>query len=195
LDLLHTYNSELQVFITLSLIHTLYSSPQHAPSLLSVLCLHRLSPGNSSQRRSFSAPVLHSSGPRWLAPSSRLTLQSSLKGYSSRPHGSRTSLRNRSLKTVLLCPWPPACRPTAFELSTRGSSSTDLKKTLLLTCATWHHVFHCRVTCPPGAGLRGNSTYPALLLLPDINIVAETLLRCYTLATCLWLSAEMLQYV
>jgi hypothetical protein len=33
-------------------------------------------------------------------------LQSSNKGYSSRPYGSRTALPNRRLKTVLLCPWP-----------------------------------------------------------------------------------------
>jgi hypothetical protein len=44
----------------------------------------------------------HGSGPRWLAPISQLTLQSSLKGYSSRPYGSWTALPNRRLKTVCL---------------------------------------------------------------------------------------------
>jgi hypothetical protein len=63
--------------------------------------------------------------PRWLASISQLTLQPSLKGYISRPYGSRTAIPNRRLKTVLLCPWPPsqgpgppACRPTAAELQT-----------------------------------------------------------------------------
>jgi hypothetical protein len=41
------------VTISLSLIHTYYSSLQHALSLLNLLCVHRLSPGNGSQRRRF----------------------------------------------------------------------------------------------------------------------------------------------
>jgi hypothetical protein len=39
--------------IGLSLIHTLYNSLQQALSLLSLLYLHRLSPGSGFQRRSF----------------------------------------------------------------------------------------------------------------------------------------------
>jgi hypothetical protein len=43
---------QLQIVTTaLSLIHTLCSSLKHALSFLSLLCLHRLSPGNGSQRR------------------------------------------------------------------------------------------------------------------------------------------------
>jgi hypothetical protein len=56
----------------LLLIHRLYSSPQHALSLLSLLCFHRLSPGNCSQRRSF----LRFRVPRlryWLAGAYRTT--------------------------------------------------------------------------------------------------------------------------
>jgi hypothetical protein len=64
-----------------------------------------------------SASVFHGSEPRWLAPVSQLTLQPSHKGYSSSPYGSRTAIPNRHLKTVLLCPGPPACRPTASELT------------------------------------------------------------------------------
>jgi hypothetical protein len=52
LDLLNTYRSYLQVTIALSLIHTLRSSLQHALSVLSLLYVHRLSPGNGFQRRS-----------------------------------------------------------------------------------------------------------------------------------------------
>jgi hypothetical protein len=116
----------------LSLIHTLYTSLQHPLILLSLLSLHLSSPGNGFQRHSFVSSVFHSSGPRWLALISQLTLQSSLKGYSSRPHSSRTALPNRCLKTVLLCPWPPSqgpgppahrsipptCRSTASEFWT-----------------------------------------------------------------------------
>jgi hypothetical protein len=49
LDSLHTYNSQLQLFIARSLMHTLYSSLQHVLSLFSLPCLHRLSPGNGSE--------------------------------------------------------------------------------------------------------------------------------------------------
>jgi hypothetical protein len=59
LDLLNTYRSQLQVTIALSLIHTLYNSLQHALSLLSLLYLHRLSPGNGFQRRSFISFRVH----------------------------------------------------------------------------------------------------------------------------------------
>jgi hypothetical protein len=42
-----------ELSIALSLIYTLYNSLQHAQSLLNLLCLHRLSPSNSFQHRSF----------------------------------------------------------------------------------------------------------------------------------------------
>jgi hypothetical protein len=57
-----------------------------------------------------SASVFHGSGPHWLSPISQLDvawIQSSNKGYSSRPYDSRTALPNRCLKTLLLCRWPP----------------------------------------------------------------------------------------
>jgi hypothetical protein len=46
-------NSKLQATIALSLIRTLCSSLQHALSLLSLLYLRRLSPGNGLQRLKF----------------------------------------------------------------------------------------------------------------------------------------------
>jgi hypothetical protein len=112
--------------------HTLYSSPEHALSLLSLLGLHRLSPGNGSQRRRclrFHVPRLRSS----LAGAHQTTqlgvawLQSSMKGYSSRPCGSRTALPNRLLKTVLLCPWSPSQGPgpPACPLTPNGNLGAD----------------------------------------------------------------------
>jgi hypothetical protein len=49
-DLLTTYTctrySELQIITTLSLIYTIYKSPQHPLSLFTAGCLHQLLPGN-----------------------------------------------------------------------------------------------------------------------------------------------------
>jgi hypothetical protein len=59
LHLLNTYRSKLHLSTALSLIHTLYSSLQHVLTLLSLLCLHRLSPDNGFQRRSFLSFRLH----------------------------------------------------------------------------------------------------------------------------------------
>jgi hypothetical protein len=64
-----------------------------------------------------SAPVFHGSGPRWLAPLSWLTLQSSLKGYSSRP--------NRRLKAVCMqthSQSPNSEPSTASELASESES-------------------------------------------------------------------------
>jgi hypothetical protein len=51
------FTEHLQIITTstigMSLIHTLYNSLQQALRLLSLLYLHRLSPGNGFQRRSF----------------------------------------------------------------------------------------------------------------------------------------------
>jgi hypothetical protein len=49
----HSAAGRITVNYSLSLVHTLYTSLQHALSLLSVLCLHGLSHGNGSQRRRF----------------------------------------------------------------------------------------------------------------------------------------------
>jgi hypothetical protein len=49
MGLLNTYKSLLRVTIALTLIHTLCSSLQHVPSLLSLLRVHRL-PGIRFQR-------------------------------------------------------------------------------------------------------------------------------------------------
>jgi hypothetical protein len=112
--------------MALSPIRTIYNSLQHALSLLSLLCLHQLSPGNSSQRcrfLSFRVPRLQSSlvGAYLTTELGVAWFQSSIKGYSSRPYGSGTAHSNHRLKTVLLCPWPPSqgpgpgltvCRPT-----------------------------------------------------------------------------------
>ena len=48
-------------YIAVANSHTHYSSLQHALNHLSLLCVHRLSPGNGSQRRGFLG-----SRPRWL---------------------------------------------------------------------------------------------------------------------------------
>jgi hypothetical protein len=50
----------LQIVTTSMYIHTLYNSLQHALRPLSLLCLHRLSPGNGFQRRSFLSSVFTS---------------------------------------------------------------------------------------------------------------------------------------
>jgi multidrug efflux pump subunit AcrB len=58
---LRTYRSYLQVTIALSLFHSFHNSLHLTPSLLSLLYLHQLSPGNGFQRRSvlsFRIPVL-----------------------------------------------------------------------------------------------------------------------------------------
>jgi hypothetical protein len=51
------FTEYLQI-VTIAL-HTLYNSLQHALSLLSLLYLHRLSPGNGFQRRSFLSFRVH----------------------------------------------------------------------------------------------------------------------------------------
>jgi hypothetical protein len=51
-NLLNTYKS-------LSLIHTLYNSQQHALTLLSLLYVHGLLPGNGFQRRRFLSFRVH----------------------------------------------------------------------------------------------------------------------------------------
>jgi hypothetical protein len=63
LDLLTTYahHSELRVITVLSLVSTLYRSPQHPLSLLpSLLCLHKPFPSNGLQQWGFFS-FLHSS--------------------------------------------------------------------------------------------------------------------------------------
>jgi hypothetical protein len=49
-------------------IHTLYNSLQHALYLFSLLYLHRLSPGNGFQRRSFLSFYVHTLTGRRLSP-------------------------------------------------------------------------------------------------------------------------------
>jgi hypothetical protein len=80
-----------------------------------------------------SASVFHGSGPRWLAPVSQITLQSSLKGYSSLPYGSQTALPNRQHETVLLCPWPPSQGP--------GPQNSDLTHSLTHSRTTQRNHF------------------------------------------------------
>jgi hypothetical protein len=53
-------------------IYTINPSLQHAISLLSLLCLHRLSPGNTPIAVDPSVSVFHGSSPRWLSPISQL---------------------------------------------------------------------------------------------------------------------------
>jgi hypothetical protein len=100
-------------YIVIANSHTLLLTMAHTKSSVSSL-------GVAWQQipTMFSASVFHGSSPCWLVPVSQLSLQSSLKGYSSCPCGSQTTLPNRWLKIVLLCPWPPACRPTASKLPT-----------------------------------------------------------------------------
>jgi hypothetical protein len=69
---LYSRNSYLQLITALALIHTLYNSLQHALSLLSLRCLHRLSPGNTPNAVDSSASLFQGSGPRWLASISQL---------------------------------------------------------------------------------------------------------------------------
>jgi hypothetical protein len=62
LDCVIGYTEFLQIIntnIDLSLIHTLYNLLQHTLSFLSMLYLHRLSPGNGFQRRSFLSFRVH----------------------------------------------------------------------------------------------------------------------------------------
>jgi hypothetical protein len=56
----YTHNTLLQVTIPLSIIDTICSSLQHVQSLLRLLHLHRLSPDNDCQCRSFRVQVLTS---------------------------------------------------------------------------------------------------------------------------------------
>jgi hypothetical protein len=65
--LTHLYNSWLQLIIVLTLIHTRYSSLQHALSILTLLCLYWALPGSSS-----SASVFSGFCPPWLASLSQL---------------------------------------------------------------------------------------------------------------------------
>jgi hypothetical protein len=55
----HLQILQVTTCIVLSLIHTLYNSLQHALSLLGLLYLHRLTPGNGFQRRSFLSFRVH----------------------------------------------------------------------------------------------------------------------------------------
>jgi hypothetical protein len=76
LDLLNTYRPQLQVTTPLSLIHTLYSSLQHAINPLSLLCLYQSS-GNGFQRRNLLSFCVHALTARRLSPNylnSRLVL-------------------------------------------------------------------------------------------------------------------------
>jgi hypothetical protein len=59
---------ESQETIALTLIHTIYHSRQHAPSLLSLLHLHLLTPGNGFERRSFLSFRVHVLTGRRLSP-------------------------------------------------------------------------------------------------------------------------------
>jgi hypothetical protein len=68
-----------------------------------MLCLHRLSPGNSLQRRSFLSfrvqRILSSlAGGKLTSQLGVAWLQFSEKGYSSRPYGSRNTLPTRRLR-------------------------------------------------------------------------------------------------
>jgi hypothetical protein len=62
---------QLQLIIKFSQIYMFNKSLQHALSLLIHLCLHRLSPGNTSSTTYPSVYMFHASGPRWLALISR----------------------------------------------------------------------------------------------------------------------------
>jgi hypothetical protein len=101
-------------------------------SLLSLLCLYGLSPGNGSQRRrslSFHVSRLRSSlaGASLTSQLGIVCSQPSNKGYSSRLYGSRTAFPNRRLKTVLLCRWPPrqASGPPSSDSDCLGLPSSE----------------------------------------------------------------------
>jgi hypothetical protein len=100
---------------TVSWIRTLNKSLQHLLSLLSLLCLHRLS-GNGFLRRGFLSflilQLLSLLAAGYLTSQLRVAWsQSSNKGYSSCPYSSRIVFPNRRLKTTLLCRWPPRQDP------------------------------------------------------------------------------------
>jgi hypothetical protein len=125
-------------------------------------------------------PLLLASCPHRLATSSCQPLTADFSWYlpsavSSQAEGTNCHLSTDSLTLTQLlsnCNW-----------SSLYSLRAEPQKTLLLlTCATWYHVFHCSITCPPGAGPRGNTTSAALLLLHYVTTITETCLSCYCLA-------------
>jgi hypothetical protein len=149
--------------------------------------LHRLSPGNGSQRRtfpSFRVPRLRSSlaGAYLTTQLGVAWLQSSNKGYSSRPY---------STKTALLCSGPPGRRPT-HNLQNNSKLQSVLLYSLwedptenASSCSYSVNVcdaFHCSVTVCLASDraentASGNSS--------DICFTAETRLFYLCLATCL----------
>jgi hypothetical protein len=129
----------------LSLIHTLYNSLQHALILLSLLRLHRLSPGNGFQSRSFLSFSIHVLTGRGLSHESSIApivlLIISRHGLH-RKHSSSISvnccLADRAENTILLL-FEDRCLPTATVQSPISWSSPSNGSTFHNMCSISRH--------------------------------------------------------
>jgi hypothetical protein len=113
-------------------------------------------------------------------------LQSSNKGYSSRPCSLRTALTNRRLETVPLCPWPPRQGPgPPFSdcLPADPLLLSELLSALFIWADPTENTSWCIASLSAWRRTAWKIPLPAAAsLLSDVTAVADTRLLCHCLA-------------